>query len=118
MEKKKRIRLNADKRKSIGNVFQNWWEREDNPIKQKYNQAIENFNLVRPKVYTMVNEIVRSYQPQTDVDTIREMRLKYDDSGGDLHHDSCFNFVLPMTKVDDRGEEYECDEKSIKETML
>ena len=111
MEKKKRIRLNADKRKSIGNVFQSWWEREDNPIKQKYNQAIENFNLVRPKMYTMVNEIVRSYQPQTHVDTIREMRGFYNDSGGDLHHDSCFNFTLPMTKVDDRGEEYECDEK-------
>ena len=39
------------------------------------------------------------------------MRLKYNDSGGDLHHDSCFNFVLPQTKVDDRGEEYEADEK-------
>ena len=39
------------------------------------------------------------------------MRLKYNDSGGDLHHDSCFMFVLPQTKVDDRGEEYECDAK-------
>ena len=111
MEKQKRIRLNAEKRKSIADVFQSWWEREDCTMKQKHNQAIETFNLIRPKIYNLVNEIVRHNQPQTDVDTIRQMRLKYNDSGGDLHHDSCFNFVLPQTKVDDRGEEYEADEK-------
>ena len=111
MEKQKRVRLNAEKRKSIADVFQSWWEREDCTMKQKHNQAIETFNLIRPKIYNLVNEIVRYNQPQTDVETIREMRLKYNDSGGDLHHDSCFNFVLPQTKVDSQGEEYEADEK-------
>ena len=34
--------------------------------------------------------IVRGHQPQDDVDTIRQMRMKYNDNGGQLHHDNCF----------------------------
>ena len=111
MSNQKRVRLNAEKRKAIANVFQSWWEREDCTMKQKHNEAIETFNLVKPKVFKLVNEVVRFHQPQEYVDTVRAMRLKYNDSGGDLYHDSCFNFKLPITKVDDKGEEYETDEE-------
>jgi len=34
--------------------------------------------------------LVRSHQPQEDVDTIRGMINKYGSSGGDLYHDDCF----------------------------
>jgi len=46
MSKEKRITLNAEKRKTIANVFQSHWEREDSPVIQKYNEAKENYNTI------------------------------------------------------------------------
>jgi len=51
----------------------------------------------------LVEEIVRKYQPQEDVDTVRRMINKYGSSGGDLHHDNCFNFKYEYEEVDDEG---------------
>jgi hypothetical protein len=35
MQKEKRLTLNAEKRKTIENVFQSHWEREDSPVMSK-----------------------------------------------------------------------------------
>ena len=70
MTKEKRITLNAEKRKTIANVFQSHWEREDSPVIQKYNEAKEKYNTIRADMKILVEEIVRKYQPQEDVKTI------------------------------------------------
>jgi hypothetical protein len=49
----------------------------------------------------LCDNIVRQYQPQQDVDTIRAMIKKYDSAGGELYHDNCFNFQTDC--VDDEG---------------
>lgn len=49
----------------------------------------------------LCENIIRQYQPQQDVDTIRAMRKKYDSSGGELYHDNCFNFETDI--VNDEG---------------
>ena len=103
----KRQTLNADKRKVIADVFQNHWEREDNPMKQAHTKAIAFYNDIRTITKKLVEEIVREHQPQEDIDTVRAMSNKYGRSGGELYHDNCFNFQHPITKVDDEGKEYQ-----------
>ena len=39
MQKEKRLTLNAEKRKTIENVFQSHWEREDSPVIQEWQGA-------------------------------------------------------------------------------
>jgi len=56
---------------------------------------------MRPKMLQLCENIVRQYQPQQDVDTIRAMIKKYDSSGGELYHDNCFNFQTDI--VNDEG---------------
>ena len=34
--------------------------------------------------------LIRTHQPQEDVDTIRGMIKKYGESGGEFYHDNCF----------------------------
>jgi len=103
MQKEKRLTLNADKRKTIANVFQSHWEREDSPVIQEWHDAKNTYDTMKPKVLELANNVVRSHQPQEDVDTIRRMISKYSSSGGDLYHDNCFNFQLPI--VNDEGNE-------------
>ena len=107
MTKEKRITLNAEKRKTIGNVFQSHWEREDSPVIQKYNEAKENYNTIRADMKILVEQIVRKYQPEEDVETVRAMRNKYGNSGGDLHHDNCFNFKYEYEEIDSDGKPYQ-----------
>ena len=99
----KRLTLNAEKRKTIENVFQSHWEREDSPVIREWQDAKNAYDTMKPKVLELVNNVVRSHQPQEDVDTIRSMIKKYDRSGGELYHDNCFNFQTPT--VNDQGEE-------------
>ena len=106
MSKEKRITLNADKRKTIANVFQSHWEREDSPVIQKYNEAKENYNTIRADMKILVEEIVRKYQPEEDVETIRAMNKKYGSSGGELYHDNCFNFQYEYEEADSDGKAY------------
>ena len=107
--KEKRLTLNSDKRKSIADVFQSHWEREDNPKVEAWNKAIETYNTVRPIMKEYVEDIVRQHQPQEDIDTVRRMNNKYGNSGGELFEDNCFYFQHPIIKVDDNGKEYESD---------
>ena len=52
---------------------------------------------------SVVESIVRKYQPTEDVETIRAMNKKYGNSGGELYHDNCFRFRYNYQKVDDEG---------------
>ena len=99
----KRLTLNAEKRKTIENVFQSHWEREDSPVIKEWQDAKNTYDTMKPKVFELVNNVVRVHQPQEDVDTIRSMIQKYNDSGGQLYHDICFDFVIPT--INDEGEE-------------
>ena len=89
MEKQKRITLNADKRKVIADVFQNHFE-DNSKFKKAWQQAKETYNDMRSIAKTKIDVLVRTHQPQEDVDTIRGMIQKYGSSGGDLYHDNCF----------------------------
>ena len=110
----KRLTLNAEKRKTIENVFQSHWEREDSPVIREWQDAKNAYDTMKPKVFELANNVVRSHQPQEDVDTIRSMIKKYDRSGGELYHDNCFNFQTPT--VNDQGEE-DTDEIKIDFTL-
>ena len=90
MEKQKRITLNADKRKVIADVFQNHFE-DNSKFKKAWQQAKETYNDMRSIAKTKIDVLVRTHQPQEDVDTIRAMKDKYGESGGDLYHDNCFH---------------------------
>ena len=103
----KRLTLNAEKRKTIADVFKSHWESEDNPKRQAHLKAIENYNHAREITKSLAEKVVRAHQPQEDVDTIRSMRAKYNSAGGELYEDNCFYFTQPIMKVDDEGREYE-----------
>ena len=61
MQKQKRITLNSDKRKTIADVFQNHWEREDSPVMKKYDEAKKHYNNIREQMKTLVETIARKY---------------------------------------------------------
>ena len=111
----KKLTLNAEKRKAIADVFQVHFE-SNSKAKEKHQDAIVNYNLIREKAKTEMEKVVRYHQPQEDVDTIRSMINKYGDrNGGQLHEDNCFYVSMPITKVDDEGREYDAtDEVHIK----
>ena len=99
----KKITLNAEKRKVIADQFQSFYE---NKVKDKLEQAKEQYDLMREKAKVAIEKVVRFHQPQQDVDTIRSMINKYNRSGGELYEDNCFYVQMPITKVDDEGREY------------
>ena len=103
MQKQKRQTLNQEKRNSIADVFQTHWEREDSPVMKKYYEAKEIYNQVREQMKSVVETIVRKYQPTEDVETIRAMNKKYGSSGGELYHDNCFRFRYNYQEVDNEG---------------
>ena len=114
----KKLTLNAEKRKAIADVFQQHFE-SNSKAKEKHQDAIVNYNLIREKAKTEMEKVVRYHQPQEDVDTIRSMINKYGErNGGQLHEDNCFYVSMPITKVDDEGREYEAtDEVHVKFDM-
>jgi len=115
MQKEKKITLNAEKRKVIADQFQSFYE---NKVKDKLEQAKEQYDLMREKAKEKINQVVRYHQPQEDVDTIRRMIGKYNRAGGELYEDNCFYVERPITKVDDEGREYEAkDEIHVRFTM-
>ena len=99
MEKQKRITLNADKRKVIADVFQNHFE-DNSKFKKAWQEAKENYDLLRKVAKEKIERLVRFHQPQEDVDTIRSMNNKYGDSGGDLYHDNCFHVQNSTPRMD------------------
>ena len=99
MEKQKRITLNADKRKVIADVFQDHFE-TNSKFKKSWTEAKETYNNLREQAKVKINELVRFHQPQEDVDTIRAMKNKYGESGGDLYHDNCFHVQNSTPRMD------------------
>ena len=91
----KDFRLNADKRKSIENVYENFLLTQNNKVRQTYDKAKAKFDTMYPKVWELITNVVRNHQPQEDVDTINSMRAKYGDNGGQIHDDNCFYFINP-----------------------
>ena len=101
MEKQKRITLNADKRKVIADVFQNHFE-DNSKFKKAWQQAKETYNDMRSIAKTKIDVLVRTHQPQEDVDTIRSMINKYGErNGGELHHDNCFYVKTDTPKMEE-----------------
>jgi len=98
MEKQKRITLNADKRKVIADVFQNHFE-DNSKFKKAWQDAKETYSNMRSIAKTKMDVLVRSHQPQEDVDTIRSMISKYKSAGGDLYHDYCFYVQNEVPKI-------------------
>ena len=99
MEKQKRITLNADKRKVIADVFQDHFE-SNSKYKKAWQDAKENYNLLRKVAKEKINQLVRFHQPQEDVDTIRSMVNKYGESGGRLYDDNCFHVQTDTPRMD------------------
>ena len=100
MEKQKRITLNAEKRKVIADVFQNHFE-DNSKFKKAWQQAKETYNEMRSLAKTKMDTLVRTHQPQEDVDTIRSMINKYGErNGGTLHHDNCFYVQTDTPKIE------------------
>ena len=90
MQKQKRITLNAEKRKVIADVFQDHFE-SNSKFKKAWSDAKEKYQDMRGIAKARINKLVRSHQPQEDVDTISSMINKYGDrSGGQLYEDNCF----------------------------
>ena len=108
MTKEKRLTLNSDKRKVVADQFQSFYE---DKVKDKLEQAKQQYDLMREKAKEKINQVVRFHQPQEDVDTIRRMIQKYNSSGGELYEDNCFYVERPITKVDDQGREYEAKDE-------
>jgi len=108
MTKEKRMTLNAEKRKVIADQFQSFYE---DKVKDKLDQAKQQYDLMREKAKEQIEKVVRYHQPQEDVDTIRRMISKYSRSGGELYEDNCFFVQRPITKVDDEGREYEANDE-------
>ena len=108
----KKITLNAEKRKTIADQFQLFFESK---VKYKLKLAKEQYDLMRDKAKVEIEKVVRYHQPQEDIDTIRTMIKKYNRAGGELYEDNCFYVSRPITKVDDEGREYDAtDEVHVK----
>ena len=108
MEKQKRQTLNADKRKVIADIFQQHFE-DNSKYKKTLDEAKETYNDLREQAKVKINDLVRFHQPQEDVDTIRAMKDKYGESGGDLYHDNCFYVQSDEPTIEEnyRGEREE-----------
>ena len=98
MEKQKRITLNADKRKVIADVFQTHFE-DNSKFKKAWQDAKETYSNMRTVAKRKIEVLIRTHQPQEDIDTIRAMKNKYGSSGGDLYHDNCFYVSNEVPKI-------------------
>jgi hypothetical protein len=105
MEKKK-ITLNAEKRKVVADQFQSFYE---DKVKDKLIDAKKQYDLMREKAKEQIEKVVRYHQPQEDIDTIRSMIKKYNRAGGELYEDNCFYVQRPTMEIDSEGREYQID---------
>ena len=97
-----KIKLNAEKRISLANEFENFFRNKESKAKNDWLGAISNFDEHKDKIHSLCHQIVRKHQPQEDVDTIKRMISKYGNNGGDIFNDHCFNFQTPT--INDEGE--------------
>ena len=56
----KDFRLNADKRKSIENVYENFLLTQTNKARQTYDEAKAKFDEMYPKVWELITKVVRT----------------------------------------------------------
>ena len=101
----KDIRLNAEKRKTLVKHYENHLRNSDNKFRKAMIEAKQSYDNIKDDVFKLAHTVVRSYQPQCDVDTIKSMTKKYGEHGGRLHQDSCFYFTNPTTETDSEGRE-------------
>jgi hypothetical protein len=111
----KRLTLNSEKRKTIGDVFQDHFEL-NSPKYELHKKSIADYNEARTKMKVLADTVVRHHQPQEDVDTIQSMIAKYNRSGGELYKDNCFYFTAPpRNETDSDGRTREViDEEHVK----
>jgi len=96
METTKDIRLNAEKRKTLVQHYENHLRSDvSNKFRKSMIEAKKTYDEMKPKVFELAHQVVRGHQPQEDVETIKSMIAKYDDNGGRIHNDHCFNFINP-----------------------
>jgi len=95
----KDFRLNAQKRKSLVEIYESHIRNSENKMRKAYNKARENFDNLYPKTWELIEKVVRQKQPIEDVETIKSMRAKYGDNGGDIHNDNCFYFTCPSEET-------------------
>ena len=98
----KKITLNAEKRNLIANVIEDSFRNKNSKARINWLLAKNAFNDHKEKMHSLVYKIVRQYQPQEDIDTIKKMIAKYgENSGGQIYKDKCFNFETDT--YDDEG---------------
>ena len=101
----KDIRLNAEKRKTLVQHYENHLRSDvSNKFRKSMIEAKKTYDEMKPKIFELAHQVVRSHQPQEDVDTINSMIAKYDENGGRIHNDHCFNFINPTMEENDRGQ--------------
>ena len=98
-----KVKLNAEKRISIGNEFELFFRNKDSKAKRDWQQSIANYDNHKQKMHELCHTVIRSHHPQEDVDTIKSMSKKYGDSGGRIFADHCYNFETPT--INDEGEQ-------------
>jgi len=104
------IRLNAEKRKALVQHYENHLRSDvSNKFRKAMIEAKQTYDDLVPKVFELAHKVVRSYQPQDDVDTVKAMRAKYGEHGGDIYEDNCFNFTNPTIETSSEGREYTND---------
>ena len=104
----KDIRLNAEKRKTLVQHYENHLRSDvSNKFRKLMIEAKQKYDEMKPKMFELAHQVVRGHQPQEDVETIKSMIAKYDDNGGRIHEDNCFYFINPTIETDSRGEENE-----------
>ena len=103
-----KIKLNDTKRNSIASVMENHFKNKDSKQRQDWVGAIKEYDLHKDKIHKLCYEIIRTFHPQEDVDTIKSMNKKYGSNGGEIYSDHCFNFQTDY--INDEGEQ---DTKSI-----
>jgi len=88
--KVKRLRLNADMRKKAVGIVKDFYESKNSKQKIAMKDAKSMYDDLTPHTHKKIVSIIRGYQPQEDVDTIKKMVAKYDSNGGTVVKDSCF----------------------------
>jgi len=101
--KVKRVRLNADMRKRAVQVVKDFYESKNSKQKIAMQDAKSMFDDLTPHTHKKIVDIVRSYQPQEDVDTIKRMIAKYNSNGGRIENDACFYIGHEVEKEDYNG---------------
>jgi hypothetical protein len=110
----KDIRLNAEKRKTLVQHYENHLRSDvSNKFRKSMIEAKKTYDEMKPKIFELAHQVVREYQPQEDVETIKSMIAKYEENGGRIHDDHCFNFINPTMEENSHTGKLEQKENEI-----